>query len=52
MLRFGNFVVCICNFFFFISLFLKRVYVVVLILQLIASVVLICKSLWIKASDK
>ncbi len=25
---------------------------VVLILQLIASVVLICKSLWIKASDK
>ncbi len=51
MLRFENFVVCICNL-SFISLFFKRVYVVVLILQLIVSVVLICKSLWIKASDK
>ncbi len=65
--KFWNFVIWICHF-YLISLFLyfkMCIYIiykvlafsfgsvlVVLILQLIASIVLICKSLWIKASAK
>ncbi len=48
----------LCNFFIFFKMCICSIYkvlvldlfLVVLILQLIASILLICKSLWIKAS--
>ncbi len=62
--KFRNVGVCNCRFylifFFFLNVSIYSIYkvfsfesvLVVLILQSIASVVLICKSLWIKASAK
>ncbi len=49
--HFFIFKMCICNIYKVLSFSFGSV-LVVLILQLIASVLLICKSLWIKASAK
>ncbi len=52
LFNFFIFIMCICSISKVLAFSFGSVFFIILILQLIASVVLICKSLWIKASAK